>query len=71
MEYIPLANKTGAIRAHTCAEEILQVLRIHTLLPNFPHAIDAKQVRSCVGEVAPMAREVMWEEPILRMRIFK
>ncbi|OCT70451.1 hypothetical protein XELAEV_18037372mg [Xenopus laevis] len=56
MEYRrhPPANKTGTIRAH--AEEILQALRMRTLLPYYPHAIDAKQVRWCVGDVARMAR---------------
>ncbi|OCT65374.1 hypothetical protein XELAEV_18041614mg [Xenopus laevis] len=52
----PSANKTGTIRTHTCAEEILQALRMRTLLPYFPHAINAKQVRWCVGDVACMMR---------------
>ncbi|OCT86316.1 hypothetical protein XELAEV_18020008mg [Xenopus laevis] len=58
MEYrrYPPANKTGTIRAHTCAEEILQALRMRTLLAYFPHAIDAKQVRWCVGDVACMTQ---------------
>ncbi|OCT74204.1 hypothetical protein XELAEV_18033161mg [Xenopus laevis] len=58
MEYRrhPPANKTGTIRAHTCAEEILQALRMCTLLAYFPHAIDGKQVRWCVGDVARMTR---------------